>query len=105
MSSNPSSGAESYKLQIKESAAKELVAWVSRVDETAVRNTQAVDIVLLRAHYPEAVPDVSESEKTEAFYLLSLDALVRMKLTSFRDKGRVHLRDLMHKRRLKRGPS
>src|SRR6267142_4871263 len=27
--------------------------------------------------------------------LLSLDALVRMKLTSFRDKDRVHMRDLM----------
>ena len=40
-------------------------------------------------------PDVSESEATETFRLLSLDALVRMKLTSFRDKDRVHLRDLM----------
>jgi hypothetical protein len=41
------------------------------------------------------VPDVSEAEETETFRLLSLDALVRMKLTSFRDKDRVHLRDLM----------
>ena len=49
----------------------------------------------VRPNYPEAVPDVSESEKTDAFRLLSLDALVRMKLTSFRDKDRVHLRDLM----------
>ncbi len=40
-------------------------------------------------------PDVSESEATETFPLLSLEALVRMKLASFHDKDRVHLRDLM----------
>ena len=120
-----------------------VAAWVSRVDEAAVRNTQDVDIVLRRANlgaarqaleqagfvyrhvanvdmfldgpdakardavhivfaaekvrpdYVAPVPDVSESEETETFRLLSLDALVRMKLTSFRDKDRVHLRDLM----------
>ena len=48
-----------------------------------------------RADYTAPVPDVSESEATETFRLLSLDALVRMKLTSFCDKDRVHLRDLM----------
>ena len=105
-----------------------MAAWVSRVDEAAVRNTQAVDIVLrrvdlpaarnalehvgfvyghaagvdmflyepdakardavhiifaaekVRPNYTEAAPDVSESEDTEMFRLLSLDALVRMKL-------------------------
>lgn len=120
-----------------------VAAWVSRVDEAAVRNTQDVDIVLRRADLPAArkvleesgfvyrhvasmemfldgenakardavhvvfaaekiredyvapAPDVSESENTELFRLLSLEALVRMKLTSFRDKDRVHLRDLM----------
>jgi hypothetical protein len=120
-----------------------VAAWVSRVDEAAVRNTQDVDIVLrradlsaarkaleqagfvyrhvasidmfldgpdakardavhvvfaaekVRAEYAAPAPDVSESEATETFRLLSLDALVRMKLTSFRDKDRVHLRDLM----------
>ena len=120
-----------------------VAAWVSRVDEAAVRNTQDVDIVLrrtdlpaartvleqagfvyrhvasidmfldgpdakardavhivfaaekVRADYAAPVPDVSESEATETFRLLSLDALVRMKLTWFRDKDRVHLRDLM----------
>ena len=120
-----------------------VAAWVSRVDEAAVRNTQDVDIVLrradlpaarkaleqagfvyrhaagidmfldgpdakardavhivfagekVRAHYLEAAPDVLESENTGTFCLLSLDALVRMKLTSFRDKDRVHLRDLI----------
>jgi len=38
---------------------------------------------------------VSESEVTEEFQLLTLEALVRMKLTSFRDKDRTHLRDLL----------
>ena len=120
-----------------------VAAWVSRVDEAAVRNTQDVDIVLRRADLPaarqalertgfvyrhvtgidmfldgpmakardavhivfaaekvrpdysSAAPDVTESEATETFRILSLDALVRMKLTSFRDKDRVHLRDLL----------
>lgn len=34
-------------------------------------------------------------ESTTSFRLLQLDGLVRMKLTSFRDKDRVHLRDLV----------
>ena len=120
-----------------------VAAWVSRVDEAAVRNTQDVDIVLRRVDLPAArtaleqagfvyrhaagmdmfldgptakardavhvvfamekvrpdyltpVPDVSESEDAETFRLLALDALVRMKLTSFCDKDRVHVRDLM----------
>ncbi|HKW28161.1 MAG TPA: hypothetical protein VJT54_02415 [Verrucomicrobiae bacterium] len=49
----------------------------------------------VRPDYAAPAPDVSESEETETFRLLSLDALVRMKLTSFRDKDRVHLRDLI----------
>lgn len=120
-----------------------VAAWVSRVDEAAVRNTQVVDVVLrwtdleaarqaleqagfayrhvasidmfldgpdakardavhivfarekVRSDYVAPVPDVSESEPTETFRLISLEALVRMKLTSFRDKDRVHLRDLI----------
>lgn len=120
-----------------------VAAWVSRVDEAAVRNTQDVDILLRRADLPGAIeamtragfvhrhsaglemfldgseakardavhivfaaekvrpdysipaPDVAESEAGAAFHLLSLEALVRMKLTSFRDKDRTHLRDLI----------
>jgi hypothetical protein len=120
-----------------------VAAWVSRVDEAAVRNTQDVDILLRRADldaaavalakagfvrrhvasidmfldgpdakardavhvvlagekvrpdYVTAAPDVSESEQAEFFRLLTLEALVRMKLTSFRDKDRTHLRDLL----------
>jgi hypothetical protein len=120
-----------------------VAAWVSRVDEAAVRNTQDVDFLLRRADlsaaiaamtqagffyrhaagiemfldgpkagvrdavhlvfaaekvrpdYPVPAPDVAESEATGSFRLLTLDALVRMKLTSFRDKDRTHLRDLI----------
>jgi len=120
-----------------------VAAWVSRVDEAAVRNTQDVDILLrredlaaarhaleaagfmyrhtagmdmfldgpeakardavhivfaaekVRSDYFASAPDVSESEETETFRLVTLEGLVRMKLTSFRDKDRVHLRDLI----------
>src|SRR5437867_9465104 len=108
-----------------------VAAWVSRVDEAAVRNTQDVDILLRRQDLPAAIaamtqagfvhrhaaslemfldgpsatprdavhivfasekvrpdsiapaPDVAESESTPAFRLVSLEALVRMKLTAF----------------------
>jgi hypothetical protein len=126
-----------------------VAAWVSRVDEAAVRNTRDVDILLrprdleaaknalaaagfihrrvaslgqpgsmdvfldgpaasvrdalhvipagekVHPHYPLPTPDVSESEDAGTFRLVGLDALVRMKLTSFRDKDRTHLRDLI----------
>jgi hypothetical protein len=42
-----------------------------------------------------AYAEVADSEETGLFRLLSLEALVGMKLTSFRDKDRVHLRDLI----------
>jgi len=120
-----------------------IAAWVSRVDETAVRNTQDVDMLIRREALPSAIramneagfvhrhvanvdmfldgvnakardavhvifagervrpdyalpaPDVDESERAPGFQLATLDALVRMKLTAFRDKDRVHLRDLI----------
>ena len=120
-----------------------VAAWVSRVDEAAVRYTQDVDILLRRSDlvaattaleaagfvhrhtagldmfldgaeakardavhivfadehvrpgYPLPAPDVHESEQSAELRILSLDALVRMKLTSFRDKDRVHIRDLI----------
>ena len=120
-----------------------VAAWVSRVDEAAVRNTQELGVLLrrkdltaaraaleqagfvyrhaasmdmfldgpdakardavhivfaaekVRPDYPITAPDVSESEDTKTFRLVSLEALVKMKLTSFRDKDRVHVRDLI----------
>ena len=120
-----------------------VAAWVSRVDEAAVRNTRDVDVLVrrvdldraaealarvgfvrrhaagvdlfldgaggkardavrvifagekVRPEYLAPAPDVDESEQTGDFRLVSLRALVRMKLTSFRDRDRVHLRDLV----------
>jgi hypothetical protein len=49
----------------------------------------------VRPEYLLPAPDVAESEPATSFRVLSLDALVRMKLTSFRDKDRTHVRDLL----------
>ena len=46
-------------------------------------------------HNPFFSPAVEESEPADAFRVLKLEALVRMKLTSFRDKDRTHLRDML----------
>ena len=40
-------------------------------------------------------PDLDESERAAEFQVVALPALVRMKLTSWRDKDRTHLRDLI----------
>jgi hypothetical protein len=49
----------------------------------------------VQPEYVASAPDVSESESTASFRVLRLEPLVRMKLTSFRDKDRTHLRDLL----------
>jgi hypothetical protein len=117
--------------------------WVAQVDESTVRNTRDVDIILnrvdleragaalaecgfifrkaagvtmfldgpdakprdavhivfagekVREEYPEAVPALDECVLIKTVRTLPLEALVRMKLTSFRDKDRVHLRDML----------
>lgn len=46
-------------------------------------------------NYLAPTPDVTEAEPGGLFSLLNLEALVRMKLTSFRDKDRTHLRDML----------
>src|SRR5438876_1584148 len=111
-----------------------VAAWVAKVDEAAVRNTQDVDILLRRSELPAAIaalegagfvyrhaagidmfldgpnakardavhvvfagekvrpeyvepaPDVAESALIPPAHVLNLGAIVRMKLTSFRDK-------------------
>ena len=69
------------------------------LDGADAKARDAVHIVFaaekVRADYLVTAPDVSENEPAEQFRLLSLEALVRMKLTSFRDKDRVHVRDLI----------
>jgi hypothetical protein len=48
-----------------------------------------------RPEDPLPAPDVTESENIRNFRTLRLEPLVRMKLTSFRDKDRMHLRDMI----------
>lgn len=117
--------------------------WVAQVDESVVRNTQDVDIILneadlpaaivalkeygflyrhaagitmfldgpdarardavrvlfagrkVRDDYSEPVPEIDEYELMEDARTLPLLKLVCMKLTSFRDKDRVHVRDMI----------
>jgi hypothetical protein len=49
----------------------------------------------VRDEYLLPAPDVSESTDLAGYRVTTLEALVRMKLTSFRDKDRMHLRDLI----------
>jgi Uncharacterised nucleotidyltransferase len=41
------------------------------------------------------LPDLDESERAVEFQVATLEALVRMKLTAWRDKDRTHLRDMI----------
>jgi hypothetical protein len=41
------------------------------------------------------LPEIEESERAIEFQVAALEALVRMKLTAWRDKDRTHLRDLI----------
>jgi hypothetical protein len=49
----------------------------------------------VRPHEAAANPDVAESRDAGDFRILDLEALVRIKLTAWRDKDRTHLRDLI----------
>ncbi len=122
-----------------------VAAWVATVDETAVRNTQDVDMLLdrgkfeaaraaleaagfiyrhvagvdvflegqeakprnavhiifagerVRPEYETPAPDLSETTRLPGgMVVVSLEALVRMKLTSFRLKDRMHLLDMIN---------
>ncbi|MCE9631839.1 MAG: nucleotidyltransferase family protein [Planctomycetia bacterium] len=120
-----------------------VMAWVEQADESAVRFTQDVDLVLrredldragealakagfirrrvagiemfldgpdakardavhvifsgekVRPEYLAAVPDVAESVSFKSYRVLALEAVVRMKLTSYRRKDQVHLLDML----------
>ncbi len=49
----------------------------------------------VRASDLAAVPDVSKYTSFKTYRVIDLDSLVRMKLTSYRDKDRTHLRDMI----------
>lgn len=88
-------------------AALEAVGFVYRhvagvdvfLDGPAAKPRQGVHIVFarekVREHEPAANPDVAESETAGTFRVLSLDALVRVKLTAFRRKDQVHIQDMI----------
>ncbi len=70
------------------------------LDGPGARAADAVHVVLarqkVRPQSVEAAPDVADTVKlAEGLRVVPLPALVRMKLTSFRDKDRTHLRDLI----------
>jgi len=69
------------------------------LDGPEAKARDAVHVVFalekVRPEYLLPAPDVTEADTTGTFRTLALDALVRMKLTSFRDKDRTHLRDLL----------
>ncbi|MFC1759021.1 hypothetical protein ACFL2H_09675 [Planctomycetota bacterium] len=124
-------------------------AWVAQVDESAVRTTRDVDILIQRSDLPAVIelmegvgfvyrqisrlgkagrmdvfldgpdgkvrdgvhllfagervhpddefstPSLDEIESVAAERTIKLEALVKMKLNVFRDKDRVHLRDML----------
>lgn len=69
------------------------------LDGPGAKARDAVHIVFaserVRPEYAWPAPDVSESELAGPLRVLSLGALVRMKLTSYRLKDRVHVLDLI----------
>ncbi len=69
------------------------------LDGPGAKPRDAVHIVFanekVRPQETLANPDVTEAESADLFRVLSLEALVRIKLTAFRDRDRVHLRDLI----------
>ena len=69
------------------------------LDGPNARARDAVHVVFacekVRPEYPLPAPDVTESEDLQRYRMLRLEPLVRMKLTAFRDKDRMHLRDMI----------
>ena len=50
---------------------------------------------MVRPEEPSANPDVTESQESKDFRVLTLEALIRIKLTAFRRKDQVHLLDML----------
>lgn len=61
--------------------------------------SEAVHLIFANENVKEndlhPTPDIQDSEFQGQFRVVSLEALVGMKLTSFRDKDRTHLRDML----------
>lgn len=69
------------------------------LDGPNAKPSEAVHILFarekVRPDHKTFTPDVDDSEDTEKFTVVSLDALLEMKLNSNRDKDRTHVRDLI----------
>jgi hypothetical protein len=69
------------------------------LDGKGVKTRDSVHVLFarekVREEYVLPTPDVSESEAGATFRVLSLEALVRMKLTSNRRKDQVHVQDFI----------
>ena len=69
------------------------------LDGPNAKMRDAVHVVIagekIRPEYESAAPDVSDSVRPDGICIVALEALVRMKLTSFRRKDQVHLLDML----------
>lgn len=69
------------------------------LDQPGASARSAVHVIfsgeVVKPGEPAANPDVGESAELGAFRVINLDALVRIKLTAFRDKDRTHIRDMI----------
>jgi len=69
------------------------------LDGLTAKGRDAIHVIFagekVRPEYLYAAPDVSESKPTAVARYLQLEALARMKLTSFRLKDRVHILDFI----------
>lgn len=69
------------------------------LDGADAKARDAVHVVFagekIRQEYTLAAPDVNESKATPTCRVLDLEALLRMKLTSYRRKDQVHVLDLI----------
>jgi len=69
------------------------------LDHAAASPRDAVHVIfageMVRQGEPGPNPDVSESQDVGTFRIVTLEALVRIKLTAFRRKDQVHLLDML----------
>lgn len=69
------------------------------LDGADAKPRDAVHVVIanekVRQEYAAAAPDVTDYATPEGYRVLRLEALLRMKLTSYRDKDRTHVRDML----------
>ena len=69
------------------------------LDGPEAKPSESIHIVFagekVQSDYAVPAPDVGEAERPTAFPVIALEPLVRMKLTSFRLKDRVHIQDLI----------